>query len=84
MNWNKDNFSGNESGMTHDTVSDHNGELRQGYRFDSTPTQLEQGLVGHWPLHTDGGTAPDLSGNGNHGSVTGTTRVSGKGGLTGK
>lgn len=41
------------------------------------------GLVGWWPLCDDSGNATDYSGQGNHGSVTGTTRrVAGKGGLT--
>jgi len=43
------------------------------------------GLVGWWPLHeTSGDTAYDLSGNGNHGSVTGASQgVAGRLGLTG-
>ncbi|WP_414837803.1 LamG domain-containing protein [Candidatus Nanosalina sp. VS9-1] len=44
------------------------------------------GLIGWWPLHENSGsTAYDLSGNGNHGSLSGgvTTGVAGKGGLTG-
>ena len=42
------------------------------------------GLVGWWPLHEDSGnTAYDLSGNDNHGTVSGATQgVAGKGGLT--
>ncbi|MFB6245595.1 MAG: LamG-like jellyroll fold domain-containing protein, partial [Candidatus Nanohaloarchaea archaeon] len=43
---------------------------------------ITNGLVGWWPLHTTSGKAPDLSGNGNHGTHNGTTRgVAGKGGL---
>ena len=43
------------------------------------------GLIGWWPLNEDsGGTAYDLSGNGNHGSLNGgvTQGVAGKSGLT--
>lgn len=40
-------------------------------------------LVGWWPLHTENGDAPDLSGNGNNGSLSGspTRGVAGKAGL---
>lgn len=42
---------------------------------------LTHGLVGWWPLHWTGSTAPDLAGN-NDGSVTGTVPgVAGRGGL---
>jgi hypothetical protein len=43
---------------------------------------ISDGLVGWWPLHTTTGVAPDLSGNGNNGTVNGATRgVAGVGGL---
>lgn len=42
------------------------------------------GLIGWWPLHEDSGRASDLSGNGNHGTLSGgvTQGVAGRGGLT--
>lgn len=42
------------------------------------------GLVAWWPLADSSGGVPDLSGNGNDGSISGVTQgVAGKGGLTG-
>lgn len=39
------------------------------------PGSILDGLVGYWPLTGGGGNEPDLSGNGNTGTVTGATEI---------
>lgn len=80
-------------GMVSDALADHAGATTaaSGYAVGQTTdgtvpgqsTVQTNGLVGWWTLHEQTGPATDLSGNGNDGTVTGTTRgVVGKGGLT--
>lgn len=73
-----DNELVDRSGFVQDS-----GVLKQGYSRDAPQHSLYDGLVGHWPLHEQSGRANDLSGNENHGSVSGATQgVAGRGGLT--
>lgn len=73
--------------VNHENISntDHTNAttVKKGPRYgDVHPlNDPSNSLVGWWPLHTSGSTAPDLSGNGNDGSVTGTTQVAGLRGL---
>jgi len=68
-----------ESGISTDSVGDHDGDLALGYDYDHGV--LTSGLIGWWPLAwTD---AHDLSGNNNHGTLNGGVKpgVAGRGGL---
>jgi hypothetical protein len=73
------------AGMTFDGIEDHGTDtLERGYLYGGNTHPLNtNGLVGWWPLHEQSGQANDLSGNDNHGTVSGATQgVSGIGGLT--
>lgn len=65
-----------ESGVAHESTAntDHNDAtiLKQGYPY--SPPPFSTSLIAYYPLHEDSGsTANDLSGNGNDGTITGTT-----------
>lgn len=68
IRWDTDDFRENQDSAG---TTIYNQELKKGY-LKGGLTPVQRGLVGWWPLHD--GSASDLSGNGNHGTVNGATQ----------